>query len=336
MSKPNNSPNDAFGLARRSLSGYAPLIYPRFEVARHHSMLMTKLEAVEAGRIKRLMLFLPPRHGKSLITSQIFPAWFLGRSPAKSIICASYGQDLADDFGRVVRNFVNDAYTRATFPELQIADDSNSMKRFTTTAGGAYYAVGRGAAITGRGANLLLIDDPLKDMEEARSENVRHSLHEWYSSVAYTRLQPDGAIVLIQTRWHHDDLAGWLLREHGDEDWDVLSMPAIAETDGDGRKEGTALWPERFSEETLRSIKVAVGGATWSALYQQRPTAAERRSIQARLVAALYGTASEVQPDRSIVGHGVQNGLTERLQRRHDVGSGAERVLLARALGRPL
>ena len=124
-------------------------------------------------------------------------------------------------------------------------------------------------------AHLLLIDDPLKDMEEARSENVRHSLHEWYSSVAYTRLQPDGAIVLIQTRWHHDDLAGWLLREHGDEGWDVLNMPAIAETDGDGRMEGEALWPERFSAETLRSIKVAVGGSTWAALYQQRPSAAE-------------------------------------------------------------
>ena len=273
--KQPQSHNDVLGLARTSLAAYGPLMFPQFEVAWHHSRLISKLEDVEAGRIRRLMVLMPPRHGKSLISTQIFPAWFLGRNPQKSIITAAYGQDLADDFGRVVRGFVNDSYTRATFPELQIAEDSNSMKRFTTTAGGAYYAVGRGAAITGRGAHLLLIDDPIKDMDEARSENVRRSLHEWYSSVAYTRLQPEGAIILIQTCWHYDDLAGWLMREHPDENWHVLSMPAIAETDGDGRKEGDALWPQRFSVETLRSIKVAVGGSTWASLYQQRPSAAE-------------------------------------------------------------
>jgi predicted phage terminase large subunit-like protein len=272
---PTPDPNELLSLARTSLAAYAPLMFPTFQLARHHSKLIRKLEDVEAGRIRRLMIFMPPRHGKSLLTTQIFPSWFLGRNPAKNVITATYSQDLSDDFGRVVRNFVSDPYARAVFPELKIAEDSNSMKRFMTNAGGAYYAVGRGAAITGRGADLLLIDDPLKDMEEARSENIRRTLHDWYSSVAYTRLQPDGAIILIQTRWHHDDLAGWLLREHGDEGWDVLNLPAVAETDGDGRKEGDPLWPERFTSETLKSIKVAVGGATWAALYQQRPSAVD-------------------------------------------------------------
>jgi predicted phage terminase large subunit-like protein len=237
--------------------------------------LISKLEAVERGEIKRLMIFMPPRHGKSLLSSQIFPAWYLGRNPSKSVIMATYAQDLSDDFGRVVRNFANDPYTQTVFPELDIAEDSNSMKRFVTSAGGAYYAVGRGSAITGRGADLLVIDDPIKDADEARSENVRHALHEWYSSVAYTRLQPGGAVIIIQTRWHESDLAGWLLKEHPEENWDVLSLPAIAECDWGDRREGEALWPERFTAEMLASIKMAVGGAAWAALYQQRPTAAE-------------------------------------------------------------
>jgi len=267
--------NETLALARRSISGYASLVFPKFELAWHHSKLIAKLEAVERGEIKRLMIFMPPRHGKSLLASQVFPAWVLGRNPERSIITATYSQDLSDDFGRVVRNFANGPYTGAVFPELKISEDSNSMKRFTTTVGGQYYAVGRGSAITGRGADLLLIDDPLKDADEARSENVRHALQEWYGSVAYTRLQPGGALVLIQTRWHFDDLAGWLLREHPEENWDILNLPAIAEVDGDGRREGEALWPSRYSAETLASIKVGIGGAAWASLYQQRPTAAE-------------------------------------------------------------
>lgn len=275
MAKQQSDKTEVLGLARRSLASYASLMFPNFEVAWHHSKLIAKLEAVERGEISRLMIFMPPRHGKSLLSSQIFPAFYLGRNPAKSIITATYSQDLSDDFGRVVRNFANDPYTQSVFPELSIAEDSNSMKRFVTTGGGAYYAVGRGSAITGRGADLLLIDDPLKDADEARSENIRHALQEWYQSVAYTRLQPDGALVLIQTRWHFDDLAGWLLREHPEENWDILNLPAIAEAEGDGRREGEALWPSRYSAATLAAIKVGVGGATWAALYQQRPTAAE-------------------------------------------------------------
>jgi predicted phage terminase large subunit-like protein len=122
---------------------------------------------------------------------------------------------------------------------------------------------------------LLLLDDPIKDRDEANSETTRKSLHEWFASVAYTRLMPGGAVIVIQTRWHEDDLAGWLLREHGSENWDVLSLPAIAEHDENFRKEGDALWPERFPLADLNRIREAVGGAAWASLYQQRPAAAE-------------------------------------------------------------
>jgi predicted phage terminase large subunit-like protein len=149
------------------------------------------------------------------------------------------------------------------------------LARFNTSRGGSYYAVGRGGAITGRGCGLLVLDDCIKGAEEARSDTIRRALHEWYSHVARTRLEPGGAIVVIETRWHEDDLAGWLLREHADEQWDVLSLPAIAEQDESFRREGEALWPERFPLAELERIRTAIGGRAWTSLYQQRPAAAE-------------------------------------------------------------
>jgi predicted phage terminase large subunit-like protein len=266
---------DVLTLAREELACYAVAQWPSFEFAAHHKVIVEKLEEVEQGNIRRLMIFLPPRHGKSLLTSQFFPAWYLGRHPDCFVITASYGQDLADDFGRRVRNFVSDPLHQAIFPGFHLAEDSTSMRRFNTTAGGSYYAVGRGGPITGRGAHLLIIDDPLKDREEADSPTIRRTLHEWYSSVAYTRLQPGGAIVLIQTRWHQDDLAGRLLRENSSKGWEIVSLPAIAETDESFRRAGEALWPERFPLSVLEQIRIAIGGSAWASLYQQRPAAAE-------------------------------------------------------------
>jgi predicted phage terminase large subunit-like protein len=209
-----------------------------------------------------------------LLASQIFPAWFLGRHPDRSIITACYGQELADDFGRKVRNMVSDPLHHAIFPEFRLADDSTSMHRFSTTAGGSYYAVGRGGAITGRGAHLFLIDDPLKGAEEAHSEVVRRALQQWFSSVGYTRLQPNGAVVLISTRWHEDDLAGYLLRQDP-RGWDFLWLPAIAEVDESFRRAGDALWPDKYPLEELQSIRTVTGSAAFESLYQQRPSAAE-------------------------------------------------------------
>jgi predicted phage terminase large subunit-like protein len=271
----NNSLEDVLALAREDLACYAIAQWPQFELAHHHRVLIEALEAVERGEISRLMVFMPPRHGKSLISTQFFPAYYLGRRPDRSIATATYGQELSDEFGRKVRNVVTGERHQAIFPGFAVAGDSGSLRRFNTTAAGLYYAVGRGGPLTGRGADLLLIDDPLKDNEEARSETIRRSLHDWYSSTAYTRLQPKAAVVLIQTRWHEDDLAGWLLREHPEEQWHVISMPAIAEKDDSFRRAGEALWPDRFPLPVLEQIRLAIGGAMWSSLYQQRPSAAE-------------------------------------------------------------
>lgn len=155
-----------------------------------------------------------------------------------------------------------------------MSEDSTAAHRFNTTRGGAYFAVGRGGPITGRGANLLILDDLLKDWSEANSETIRRALHDWFSSVAYTRLAPGGAIVLIQTRWHEDDLAGRLLAGSSSEHWEVLSLPAIAERDESFRKQGESLWHAQFPLPELERKRSAIGEQAWVSLYQQRPTAA--------------------------------------------------------------
>jgi predicted phage terminase large subunit-like protein len=250
-------------------------MYPKFELPSHLRILVQVLERVERGELDRVIICMPPRHGKSMTTSQLFPAWYLGRHPDRSIIASSYGQELASDFGRRVRNFASERLHRQIFPECVIADDSDSVHRFHTTAGGAYYAVGAGGPLTGRGADLLLIDDPIKSAEDARSPAFRRSLQDWYESVAYTRLEPGGAVVIIATRWHEADLCGWLLKEHAAEGWKTISLPAIGETNEGWRNEGEALWCERFSIETLARIREAIGTAAWTALYQQRPVSEE-------------------------------------------------------------
>lgn len=250
--------------ARQRLLSYACALWPGYEPAAHHRAIAQNLEAVAAGKIKRLMIFMPPRHGKSVLCSEFFPGWFIGRNPEKQIIFATYSQDLADDFGRRVRNWLRDSIYQAVFPDIALATDSSAASRFSVGDRGAYFAVGVGASITGRGADLLVIDDPLKGREEADSETTRRRLKEWYSSVAYTRLMPGGAIILIQTRWHPDDLAGWLLKEHQHENWDVLSLPAISES-------GSALWSERYPLKALERIQSTLTARDWAALYQQKP-----------------------------------------------------------------
>ncbi len=263
-------------LAAQDLACYAFALRRDFELAAHHRLIIETLEAVERGDIKRLVVVLPPRSGKTLLVSQLFPAWFLGRNPQKSVISCTYGQDLSDDSGRKVRNFALSDISRAIFPTLELRADSTSMRRFDTTMGGSYYAVGRGGPVTGRGCDLLICDDLLKDAEEARSELIRKNLHEWYKHVARTRLTTHGAIVLVGTRWHDDDLIGHVLREHPEENWKVLNLPAIAEAnDALGRDEGEPLWPEKFPLATIEQIRQAIGPRAWASLYQGRPTEAE-------------------------------------------------------------
>lgn len=214
------------------------------------------------------MVFMPPRHGKSEKASKRFPAWYLGRNPKHQIIAASYNSDLATDFGREVKGIISSPEYGDIFQGVSLRADSRASDRMNTEQGGAYFAVGVGTATTGRGAHLGLIDDPLKDREEADSQTQRDKVWSWYRSTFYTRLMPGGAIVLIQTRWHEDDLAGRLLEQDGRvEDggqWTVLELPAIDAM-------GEALWPEWYPVETLRRIEGTVGPREWSALFQQKP-----------------------------------------------------------------
>ena len=166
----------AASAARQSLLAYAIGMIPRYETPAHLELLAEKLEAVERGEIKRLMVFMPPRHGKSNLTSEVFPAWYLGRNPDRQVMFTTYAQDLADGFGRKVRNAVADPRHVRSFPDSVLSEDSQSAKRLNITAGGVYYAVGVGGPVTGRGADLLLLDDPLKNREEADSKLIRDRL----------------------------------------------------------------------------------------------------------------------------------------------------------------
>ena len=249
--------------AKRSLLAFTEYTNPGYVSANHHRLIAEKLEAVERGEIDRLMIFMPPRHGKSELASKRFPAWCLGRNPKRQIIAASYNSDLANDFGRNVRNIVAEPEFGQVFKGVSLATDSAAANRMNTNHGGAYVAAGVGTAVTGRGANIALIDDPFKDREEADSERRRELVWDWYRSTLYTRLMPGGAIVLIQTRWHEDDLAGRILAQEANQ-WDVLELPAIND-------QGDALWPEWYPITALERIKATVGPREWSALYQQRP-----------------------------------------------------------------
>lgn len=264
----------AASAARDSLVAYAIGMSPAYRTPPHIELLASKLEAVNRGEIKRLMVAMPPRHGKSNLCSELFPSWYLGHNPQNQVMFTTYGQDLADGFGRKVRNALADERHVRSFPGSELAQDSRSAQRFNTTAGGVYYAVGAGGAVTGRGANLLLIDDPLKSREEADSKLIRDKLWDWYASTAYTRLMPGGAVVLVQTRWHEDDLAGRLLNGH--EKWEVLELPALAEPgDALGRGVGEALWPDQYNAEALQTIRSTIGEREFVALYQQHPSALE-------------------------------------------------------------
>lgn len=211
------------------------------------------------------MIFVPPQHGKSLLANEHFPPWYLGRHPERSVAAATYGQDLADDWGRKVRNQMAEPLYAEIFPECELSPDTSAANRLATRQNGNYYAVGIGGPLTGRGVDVLIIDDPHKDRQDADSDTQRKRVREWYQAVAYTRVRKDGAIVIIQTRWHQDDLSGWLLKEHADEGWDVVQFAPDLE-------KGYAPWPEGFPLGELERKRRALGPREWSALFMQTPT----------------------------------------------------------------
>ena len=275
--------------ARRRLIPYIQRTFPAFQPARHHHEIAEHLEAVERGEIDRLMIVEPPRHGKSTIASARFPLWYLGRHPSREVIAASYGGQLSGDFGRQLRNLTSNPAHLDVFPRARLQQDSKAADRWHTLDGGVYIAAGVGGAITGRGANLLLIDDPVKSHEEADSEVIREKVWSWYVNDAYTRLMTPNAIVCIQTRWHDSDLAGKLIdeMENGGDKWVILHHPAID-------KDGKALWPERYPVEWLERTKRAVGPRSWQSLYQGDPSPDEGLYFKAEW---LWEYAESERPD---------------------------------------
>ncbi|MCW3477663.1 phage terminase large subunit [Limobrevibacterium gyesilva] len=235
--------------------------------AAHHKLLLQRLEHVAEGGCDRLMVLMPPGSAKSTYASLIFPAWWLHRHPRSSVIAASHTADLAAHFGRGLRNL---ALENKAFLGFELQRDSHAAHRFATDTGGEYFATGLGGGITGRRADLVLIDDPIKSHAEADSAAHRDLVWNWYRSELLPRLKPRGRVVLIMTRWHQDDLGGRLL-QNGD-DWTVLRLPALAEADDPlRRRPGEALWPQWEDRAALERKRAVVGPRVWAALYQQTP-----------------------------------------------------------------
>jgi predicted phage terminase large subunit-like protein len=258
---------------RRSLTDWCR--YAGFEPAAHHRLLLGKLEQVSTGSVDRLAIFMPPGAAKSTYGSILYAPWHLAQHPTHCVIAASHTQELAEKWGRRVRNLISE---HGLVLGIGLSPDSQAAGRWETSVGGEYFSAGVGGAITGRRADLVVIDDPVRSREDADSELVRDKTWDWYKSDLYTRLKPGGRIVLIQTRWHEDDLAGRLLADMqaGGDKWDVISLPALAEeNDPLGRSPGTPLWPEWEDDEALARKRRAVGPRDWSALYQQRPAPEE-------------------------------------------------------------
>ena len=247
---------------------------------RHCQIIADAAERVASGEVKRLMLFVPPRHSKSETISRLFTAYYLRKFPEKWVGLTSYSADLAYVLSRASQ----DNYLSSGGSMLA---GVGAVKHWETGKGGGLWAAGVGGPITGKGFDLGLIDDPIKNAEEAASEIIREKQKEWYNSTFYTRAEPDAAIVIIQTRWHEDDLSGWLLAQEDEqpEYWHIVSLPALAEEpqsfpptctqEADWREIGEALCPERFTADRLRKIQERIGGYYFDSLYQQRPSAKE-------------------------------------------------------------
>lgn len=242
-----------------------PLVTPTYDWrAPHLRFLQNFLARVTAREIDRLMIFMPPRHGKSEMTTIRYPIYRLERNPAQRVVIAAYNQTLADKFSRKARRLARER-------GLVLDEERTAVEDWQTAAGGGVRAVGVGGGITGQGADLIVIDDPVKSREEADSETYRGRVYDWYTDDLFTRREPQAAMILIQTRWHEDDLAGRILASEDGPNWTVVSLPAEAEEDDPlGRAPGAPLWPARYDREALSGIRQVLG-RSYYALYQQRP-----------------------------------------------------------------
>ena len=275
--------------ARRALIDFVLATLPAYKPGFFHRELADALDTfladVEAGRSPRLIIMAPPQHGKSELVSRRFPAYAHGRNPNLRVIATSYNAQLAENFSRDVQKIHDDPTYQRTFPDARIAGSGPDSGQATRQAGffeivghrGYYLACGVGGGITGRTADIAIVDDPFKGYEEANSEQTREAIWKWYATELLTRVREGGGIIVVMTRWHQDDLVGRLLKaqQDGGEAWRVLCFPAIAEQDEPHRREGEALCPELFSLETLEQRRKILGPSAFAALYQQRPVPAE-------------------------------------------------------------
>ena len=270
-------------LASRNFLAYLCYTDTNYEPSAVHRYLAERLEAVESGECKRLIITMPPRHGKSRIAGIEYPTWFLGRNPDKTVIMSSYGDSLSLKHSREARDRCKGVPFQRTFPNSPTNPKLQSKNTWGFAQGGTYSATTVGGGMTGLGADLLIIDDPHKNRQEAESQLVRERIWEWFTSTAYTRLSREGAIVVIMTRWHVDDLVGRLVSEDytevlkentgKGEEWELIELPAIAEKSGDvlDRKIGNALWPERWDSDSIRAIEANIGAYDYTSLYRCTP-----------------------------------------------------------------
>jgi predicted phage terminase large subunit-like protein len=268
--------HDRVERCRESFIYFVEQMWPVFISGKHHQIMANAFERVARGELKRLIINMPPRHTKSEFASYLLPAWFLGKFPHKKIIQTAHTAELAVGFGRKVRNLVGSENYGKVF-DTKLSTDSKAAGRWNTEVGGDYFAIGVGGAVTGKGADLLIIDDPHSE-QEAKQGNpaVYDNVYEWYTSGPRQRLQPGGAIIIVMTRWSKRDLTGQIIKNSGKEgvdSWEVIDFPALLPS-------GTPLWPGFWKKEALEALKAELPVSKWEAQYQQNPTSEEGAIIK--------------------------------------------------------
>lgn len=311
-------------LAQRHLLDFTTQTKKNFKTSWHHRRICDKLDAFSQGKIPRLMIFMPPRHGKSELGSRRLPAFLLGQNPDKEVISASYSSGLAEKMNRDVQRVMDSPEYKEVFPGTIIPKKGDHSRVRNATEfeivgkRGGYRCAGVGGPITGTGGDFIIVDDPIKNMEEANSQTIRDKVWDWYTSTLYTRLEgeiadegeeseSDGAICLILTRWHEDDLAGRLLEkaksDPNADQWEIVEFPAIRDdmnNEDDPREIGEALWPQKYPLKRLSKIKASVGSKVWASLYQQSPMPGDS-AIFKRSLMKFYKTLPQGRPTLKVI-----------------------------------
>jgi len=260
--------------SRSSFITFVKKVWPDFIAGEHHKIIAKKFEDISRGKIKRLIVNMPPRHTKSEFASHLFPAWMMGKNPKLKIIQTTHTAELSYNFGRKVRGLFEQDEFKDVFPSVTLSQDSKAAGRFNTNKGGEYFAAGVGGAITGRGADLLIIDDPHSE-QDALSQTAMDNAYEWYTSGPRQRLQPGGSIVVVMTRWSTKDLTGKLMNAQSDpkaDQWEVIEFPAVLNNE--------AMWPEFWNVDELEGVKASLSEQKWQAQWQQKPVSEEGSIIK--------------------------------------------------------